>query len=175
MWLKVDGFKELIKNWWEGYSAQGSFSHILVAKLKALKQDLKVWNKDVFGNVSTQKLTALSQLGQWNAKERERPLTEEKREVRRGVLGVFKKWADLEEISWRQKSREFWLEEGDKNTNLFHKMVNARRRRRYMAKSRVNNELLTEEDEIKEGVASAYPTILSESGEWRPSIGENDF
>ena len=117
----------------------------------------------------------MSQLGQWNAKERERPLTEEKREVRRGVLGVFKKWADLEEISWRQKSREFWLEEGDKNTNLFHKMVNARRRRHYMAKSRVNNELLTEEDEIKEGVASAYPTILSESGEWRPSIGENDF
>ena len=37
MWLKVDDFKELIRNWWKGYSAQGFFSHILVVKLKALK------------------------------------------------------------------------------------------------------------------------------------------
>lgn len=73
MRLKVDGFKDLIRNWWEGYSAQGSFSHILAIKLRALKQDLRVWNKEVFGNVYTKKLAALSQLGVWDAKERERP------------------------------------------------------------------------------------------------------
>ena len=47
MWLKVEGFKDLARNWWEGYNVQGSCSYILDAKLKALKQDLKSWNKEV--------------------------------------------------------------------------------------------------------------------------------
>ena len=41
MWLKVEGFKGLVRNWWMGYNFRGSHSHILVVKLKALRQDLK--------------------------------------------------------------------------------------------------------------------------------------
>ncbi|RVW27697.1 Transposon TX1 uncharacterized 149 kDa protein [Vitis vinifera] len=54
-------------------------------------------------------------------------------------------------------------------------MTNARRRRNFIAKIRVNDELLTEEDGIKEGVASAFCRILSESGEWRLTIGIPTF
>ena len=164
MWLKVEGFKDLVRNWWEGYSVQGSFNYILTAKLKALKQDLKIWNKEVNGNMSTKKLEALAQLGLWDAKEREWPLIIEENEVRRKVMDEFKKWAKMEEISWRQKSRELWLKEGDKNTRFFHKMVNAQRRN-LMAKLRVNGELLVREDSIKEGVANAFQRILARAGE----------
>lgn len=37
MWLKEEGFKDLLKTWWEGFSIRGSFSFILTEKLKALK------------------------------------------------------------------------------------------------------------------------------------------
>ena len=37
MWLKVESFKEMIRNWWERYNVQGLFSHILAVKLEALK------------------------------------------------------------------------------------------------------------------------------------------
>ena len=51
MWLKVEGFKERVKEWWNSYHIQGTTSFILVNKLKALKGDLKTQNENEFGNV----------------------------------------------------------------------------------------------------------------------------
>ena len=62
MWLKVEGFKDLLKLWWEGDNFCGSSSFILAAKLKALKSKLKEWNKDVFGKVEARKDLALNQV-----------------------------------------------------------------------------------------------------------------
>ena len=41
MWLKVEGFVERVKLWWEGYCFMGSPSFVLAQKLKALKEELK--------------------------------------------------------------------------------------------------------------------------------------
>ena len=54
-------------------------------------------------------------------------------------------------FSWRQKSREVWLKEGDKNTGFFHKMANSHRRKNCLSKIKVNGTWLTEEQEIKKG------------------------
>ena len=58
MWLK-EGFKDLLKGWWQGFNFKGSCSFILVAKLKAVKSNLKTWNKEVFGKVEVNKSLAL--------------------------------------------------------------------------------------------------------------------
>ena len=49
MWLKEDGFKEVLRQWWEGIQVSRSTSFILTEKLKALKPLLRSWNKEVFG------------------------------------------------------------------------------------------------------------------------------
>ena len=41
MWLKVEGFVDRVKHWWDGYNFVGSPSFILAKKLKALKADFK--------------------------------------------------------------------------------------------------------------------------------------
>ena len=51
MWLKEERFKELLKGWWQGFNCSGSYSFVLLEKLKALKVKLKNWNKEVFGKV----------------------------------------------------------------------------------------------------------------------------
>nr|CAN64640.1 hypothetical protein VITISV_033931 [Vitis vinifera] len=51
MWLKVEGFLDLIRNWWREIEVRGTASYRLAAKMKELKQKLKAWNRDVFGNL----------------------------------------------------------------------------------------------------------------------------
>ena len=62
MWLKIDGFKDLVKSWWNGYFVEGYSSHCIAEKLKALKKDLKNRNKEVVGNVSSNRAEAFSRL-----------------------------------------------------------------------------------------------------------------
>ena len=55
MWLKYEGFKEILKGWLQDLHFYDSFSFILSTKLKVLKGILKAWNRDVFGKVETNK------------------------------------------------------------------------------------------------------------------------
>lgn len=53
---------ENVSQWWLSYSFRGSHSFALTRKLKALKLNLKKWNKEVFGNVKKQKMVFLDEL-----------------------------------------------------------------------------------------------------------------
>jgi hypothetical protein len=55
MWLKVPDFLDKFWGWWSSYTFAGTPSFVLAQKLKALKGDLKVWNKEVFGDVGVQR------------------------------------------------------------------------------------------------------------------------
>ena len=101
MWLRVEGFKDLVRRWWTGYTFSGSFSHILAYKLMVLKQDLKTLNTEVIGNVFSNKEAAFFQIGYWDAKESDLRLSLEDAEARRTTMDDFSKWTSIEEISWR--------------------------------------------------------------------------
>lgn len=90
MWLKVDGFKDLVK---------GLYSFILASNLKVLMEDLKAWNKGVCGDVAACKCCALDLIDYWDGKEREGHLSLEERDARRLAVEEFNYWAVLEETS----------------------------------------------------------------------------
>ena len=62
MWLKDERFKELLKGWWQDFNFSGSYNFILIEKLKALKNNLKIWNKEVFSKVEVNKMLALDRV-----------------------------------------------------------------------------------------------------------------
>uniref|UniRef100_A0A2N9I908 Reverse transcriptase domain-containing protein n=1 Tax=Fagus sylvatica TaxID=28930 RepID=A0A2N9I908_FAGSY len=76
MWLRSEGFVERVKHWWESYLFEGSPGHILSQKLKALKADLRQWNKDVFGDVGVRKGELMREIQQLDALEESRTLSE---------------------------------------------------------------------------------------------------
>ena len=167
MWLKYEGFKEILKGWWQNLHFYGSFSFILFVKLKALKGILKAWNRDVFGKVETNKEDALRRVSFWDDRKKERGLVLEEVEERAKARADFKSWALLEEISWRQKSRETWLKEGDRNTGFFHRMANAHRRRNCLKNIRINGRKLDKEADMKDGLVDGFQNLLSASSGWR--------
>ena len=71
----------------------------MAAELKTLKGILKVWNREVFGRVETNKLEALRRVSYWDNLEKERDLGLEEHEGRTKTKDDFKSWALMEEIS----------------------------------------------------------------------------
>ena len=129
--------------------AKSSVSWILqfhtFRKVKGPEGVLKNWNIDVFGKVETNKKEALRRVSYWGDLEKERELNLEEAEGRVNARVDFKWWALAEEISWRQKSRETWLKEGDRNTGFFHRTANAHRRRNYINSISINERKLEKE------------------------------
>ncbi|KAJ9689585.1 hypothetical protein PVL29_014989 [Vitis rotundifolia] len=151
MWLRVEGFMDKFKEWWQTYIYRGSPSYVLAKKLQALKYDLKKWNKE---------------LGS---------LSEEDRSCQRIARNEYSHCAILEEISWRQKSRALWLKEGDNNTKFFHHMANARRRGNFINSLTVRGVRLNKEEELKEGIGSYFKSLFEEPLVRRPDVESGLF
>ena len=62
MWLKVEGFKDLLRGLWQEAGGRWRASFRLATKLKILKDKIKTWNRDVFGKVEVNKNLALQQV-----------------------------------------------------------------------------------------------------------------
>ena len=107
-------------------------------KMKELKQKIKVWNREVFGRLEVNKNSALQQIEYWDGVESERSLSEGEIELKKEAKESFKKWVLMEEIHWRQLSRELWLKEEDRNTDFFHWMANAHRMNNSLDRIKIN-------------------------------------
>ena len=108
----------------------------------------------------------------WDDLEKERDLNLEEVEERVNARADFKRWALAEEISWRQKSRETWLKEGDRNMGFFHRTANAHRRRNFVNSICINGRKLVKEAEIKDGLVAAFQNLFSDPGGWSPSLAD---
>ncbi|GFZ09197.1 hypothetical protein Acr_20g0010050 [Actinidia rufa] len=170
MWLKVEGFKELVRKWWEGYEVFGTPSFRLATKLQALKEDLKRWNREVFGRVEIRLATLTEELQALESKEQLSGLSEEERDCGGKLKAEIGRLLMAEETSWRQKSRAIWLAEGDKNTTFFHRVANAHRWYNHIGKIRVDGILHEGQGAMGSSIVGFYEKLYKETDQWRPIV-----
>ena len=175
MWLKAEGFDEMVRGWWEAYQFDGTPSFILTRKLKALKLDLKKWNAKVFGNVEHKRTQLMMQLNQFDVLVENHPLSKDEILQKERIRADLERNTLMDEISWRQKSQALWLREGDKNTRFFHRLANSHRRNNTISTLLINGDLSSEPDDIAECITRFYHNLFKEEDCRRPLLDGLDF
>ena len=119
-WLSEKGFMEMVKDRWYSYLVQGSGFMKVKEKLKCLKGDLKVWNKDVFGNIETCKRRILQEIDVLDSQDCNGTLVDNERLRRVELVSRLKETNLKLESLLRQKARVSWFKNGDSCTKFFH-------------------------------------------------------
>ena len=115
-WLTVTGFTDFVKKQWDTYNVVGCGLVMVKEKLKRLKQDLKIWNKEVFGETNKEKQRLIENISEFDKLDDQSGLNEEQKNQRSTLFAELKKVNNRFKSVLRQKSKIKWLEAGDLNT-----------------------------------------------------------
>ncbi|XP_073037198.1 uncharacterized protein [Primulina eburnea] len=159
MWLRHHGFLQTVRlNWNLPCHLNGM--HRLFVKLKRLKSHLKWWNKGVFGDLFA-KLAEAEQA----VRVAEAVCEADPSDLHWTSLSNCN--ADLARVTameadfWRQKAACRWLEDGERNTKLFHNMVKKKRVANKIFRIWDNGSCLTSPDLIQQSGAAFFQNLLT--------------
>ncbi|KAK1304881.1 hypothetical protein QJS10_CPB11g01426 [Acorus calamus] len=137
-WETHHSFEEVIKKSWNQPFC-GTPMYILAKKLHHLKVVLKDWNKEIFGPIQDQLQQCKQKLERAQLKVLQFPqnlsFIREEASIKEDYLSFLHR----EELLLRQKSRQVWLKEGDRNTKYFYSSIKARASHNTIRKVKLEN------------------------------------
>ncbi|XP_068484992.1 uncharacterized protein [Phaseolus vulgaris] len=117
----------MVKDKWKSFSVQGNGIAKLKEKMKLLKSDLKVWNREVFGNLHTTKRRILQELEDLDNRDCNGDLEESERLTRMELTSRLVENDKKLEYLICQKARASLFKSGDVCTRFFHSSLRWRR------------------------------------------------
>ncbi|CAL1375754.1 unnamed protein product [Linum trigynum] len=167
MWL-LESFMQSLVGWWNIPVSGSGLLFRAGQRLKQSKQLIKSWNVDVFGRVQVKIENLIKKISEIDLLEEAGPILESQFIARSLWRCELDKILLMEEISWRQKSRELWIKVGDKNSGFFHRMANFNRRRNTIQLLKVDNEVISDGEAIKQVFIQHFQSRFSEEVHVRP-------
>ncbi|CAL5355041.1 unnamed protein product [Camellia sinensis] len=170
-WFLHKNFQSFWESKWQESAVEGWAGFILTQKLKLLKNNLKSWNVEVFGNVVNKLKSVEGDLHSLDLLAEVRDLDGEEK-VRRSEARI-EMWrlSRMVEWLWLQKSRLNWTMKGDKNTRFFHVITKCRTIRNEINSITEGDVVFEEPRHVKSKVLEYFQNQFSESWAARPVLG----
>lgn len=158
-WLKAEGFRSLVARVWREESASGKGSFRVAKKLILLKMAIKNWVREERLKVKEGTNRLMDELEGLDCLEGDVGLSMEEGEMREVVGLELVNRMCMKEIFWRQKAKERWLKEGDRNTKYFHCLANHRRRCNNVDEIVIANICVSGNDNMREDAMNFFKQL----------------
>uniref|UniRef100_A0A803NW68 Pectinesterase inhibitor domain-containing protein n=1 Tax=Cannabis sativa TaxID=3483 RepID=A0A803NW68_CANSA len=156
-WSRDEGCKAVIQQAW-AIDVRGTVSLQLVTRLDNTRRCLAKWNKTHFGMCKEK----IKTLNNFLVEVQRRMPSKDNLKLEADIL------LELDEVEtryaeiWKQKSRELWYRDGDRNSKFFHAATVIKRKRNFINVVRVNDtEWIEGRQQVGEYFWSNFMSILS--------------
>jgi hypothetical protein len=139
----------------------GSLMQILSSKLKILKDELKIWNKNVFGNIQNQVSTAVSKLDDIQNRIQLDGYTDCLMNQESLAKAELETVLNMEEAYWHEKSRVKWHTDSDRNTEFFHRTSKIKQAYKKLSSIRIDDVVTTDPSLIYNHVVNHLHSLFA--------------
>ena len=128
-----------------------------------MKGMIKEWKAKVFKNVFKQKQYVSEKIEKVNSVIIQKGLSLDLYHEKKSLKEEWEELCNREEIYWRQKSRELWLRDSDKNTIFFHETARVKRAVNtiFSIKHSESGNLIEDDNGIKEEGVCFFSNLLA--------------
>jgi hypothetical protein len=153
------GCKNVVEDCWKTV-VLGCPMYILSKKLKLLKDKLKTWNKECFGNVHDLVSSAEQRLQHVQDQIQQLGHSDNLLQEERLASTFYEEALNKQEAFWQEKARVKWHLEGDRNTNYFHRLTNIRTSTKLITTLQDGEHVLSDQSQIAEHVVNYYKNLF---------------
>ena len=169
-WLSDKSFASVVQECWQSHNQGGWGGLMLKEKLKRLKQRLKEWNKEQFGDTFKKFKKVEGELNQFEESTINKQLSPQEVLKRNQLQEEVWLAAQHHESLLRQKARVRWLKEGDCNSRYFHLLINASRKNNTVSGVWIDGAWIEEPKKVKEAARSYFYNRFREENQQRPRL-----
>ncbi|KAK5792754.1 hypothetical protein PVK06_033873 [Gossypium arboreum] len=142
---------------------------------ETLCNQVKLWNKDVFGHIIHRKNLLKKKLDNVQ-KVIDRRSSSYLNQVELEIQEELESILHHEELLWHQNSRCDWLVFGDRNTRFFHRRALQRRKHnRIVTLKNQVGEWVMDEEELKQEAVNFYKNLYGEQPRRASNLGDSSF
>ncbi|XP_026416451.1 uncharacterized protein LOC113311871 [Papaver somniferum] len=156
MWLFDNSLLDLMSSWWGSFVVEGPPGNQLAKKFQLLKAKLRLWNREVFGNINRKFEWTLEQIKLLDQLLDEGTITNVQLVSRNHLKLQFENIADMQEMHLKTKSRVQWQLDGDRNTKFYHRIAKSRRRKNTYARFFIDGSWVEDKSIIKSRIMEHF-------------------
>ena len=164
--IKADMNEKMVNDCWSQTQQRGWGGFALKEKIKHLKERLKLWNKEQFGDTFKRVQNIEAELNKLKNDTVDRQLTP-RENMKRKMLS--------HESLMRQKARSTWIKEGDCNSRYFHLLLNSNRRYNAVNGVFIDGSWVDEPLKVKEEVHRFFQQRFQDPMQSRPKLNGISF